>query len=126
MKKLIFSFVLTVSLTTFIVSGSVKANTESYFVKPGDSLWKIAVKHNLTVDKLKELNGLTSDMIRVDQKLIFNVLASSVPKPPISEKKYTTIFQAGKKVTILVPEEAFIYSRSETNRNTDDSFACVI
>ncbi len=47
-------------------------NTESEYhtVKKGDTLFKIAKKYNLSVDELKRLNALTSNRLRVGQKLI--------------------------------------------------------
>lgn len=42
---------------------------ESYEVKAGDSLEKIARRHGTTVHTLKELNGLEGDRIFVGQKL---------------------------------------------------------
>ena len=47
-------------------------NTESEYhtVKKGDNLFKIAKKYNLSVDELKRLNALTSNRLRVGQKLI--------------------------------------------------------
>lgn len=41
-----------------------------YIVKKGDNLWDIAKKYNTTVSKLKSLNNLKSDMLKVNQKLI--------------------------------------------------------
>jgi LysM repeat protein len=41
----------------------------TYKVKSGDSLWVIARANNTTVNDLKKLNGLTSDLIRVGQNL---------------------------------------------------------
>ena len=46
-----------------------RPKTEKYLVKPGDSLYKIALIYNTTVDKLKELNNITNDLIKVGQYL---------------------------------------------------------
>lgn len=48
---------------------SVGGEGKYYTVKKGDTLYKIATKHGLTVQKLKKLNGMKSDNIRVGQKL---------------------------------------------------------
>ncbi|WP_018341418.1 lytic transglycosylase domain-containing protein [Cytophaga aurantiaca] len=55
-------------------SGSTsKATPNVYYVRSGDSLWTISQKFpGLTVDKIKKLNGLTSNSIKVGQKLILN------------------------------------------------------
>lgn len=42
---------------------------DGYRVRAGDSLEKIARRHNMTIRKLKEINGLANDTIRVGQKL---------------------------------------------------------
>ena len=42
----------------------------TYTVKSGDSLYSIAKKYNTTIDKLKELNNLTSNLLNIGQILI--------------------------------------------------------
>ena len=39
-------------------------------VHPGDSLWKLAHEHATTIDELKRVNGLTTDVVHVGQRLI--------------------------------------------------------
>ncbi len=92
MKKIAFSAVATTALAAFIATGSAEASTETYTVKPGDSLWKISSQYQMTVDELKKLNRLTSDMIRVDQKLSVTAQISSQPvgeKAPVSKPPTT-------------------------------------
>jgi len=40
-----------------------------YTVRPGDSLWLIARKYDTTVNAIKSLNGLTSDLLNIGQVL---------------------------------------------------------
>ena len=56
-----------------------KNNTHTYTVQSGDSLWAIAQKFNTSVDHLKQLNGLTSNLIYVGQTL--NVDGQAVAQP---------------------------------------------
>ena len=43
--------------------------TKEYVVKSGDTLGGIAIASGITVRQLKEMNGMTKDMIRVGQKI---------------------------------------------------------
>lgn len=43
--------------------------SDTYIVKSGDSLYSIAQKYNTTVDELKKLNNLTSNLLSIGQSL---------------------------------------------------------
>lgn len=42
----------------------------TYVVKSGDSLWSIAKRYNVSVDEIKQLNGLKNNMLSIGQKLM--------------------------------------------------------
>lgn len=83
------------------------AKTDTYVIKSGDTLGKIASKFNVSVATLKSLNGLTSDLIFTGQKLKVTGTASSsnsevvqTPKPVESEAKASasTLVNEAKKL----------------------------
>ena len=43
-----------------------------YTVEKGDTLWKIAKEFNTTVDKIKKINNLDSNVLKIGQKLLIN------------------------------------------------------
>jgi len=65
----------------------VSANTY-YTVKSGDTLYRIARDHNMTVDELKALNDLTSNTIRIGQRLTVNKARPAAPS--VSEEASET------------------------------------
>ncbi|GAB4129593.1 MAG: hypothetical protein Fur0015_03510 [Ignavibacteriales bacterium] len=48
------------------------AKNKIYIVKKGDSLGEIAEKNNLTINELKSLNNLKSNVVKIGQKLIID------------------------------------------------------
>ncbi|PLS38123.1 hypothetical protein CYV26_05210 [Carnobacterium maltaromaticum] len=46
--------------------------TNTYTVKSGDNLYRIAVNNGMTLDQIKQLNGLSSDTVSVGQVLKIN------------------------------------------------------
>jgi LysM repeat protein len=50
-----------------------------YDVKAGDSLWKIAKTYGTTVEDLKQINGLQSDLLIVGQKLRVPIMYEVIP-----------------------------------------------
>ena len=69
--------------TTAASSSSSSSSTQSstptgtYTVKSGDTLSGIATRHGVTVNQLKQWNGLTSNNIKVGQKLKLNSSSSA-------------------------------------------------
>lgn len=54
------------------------ANTY-YTVRSGDTLYKIAADHGMTIRELRDLNNLEGDMLRIGQQLIVRETESSAP-----------------------------------------------
>lgn len=52
-----------------LINRSSNAQNTFYTVKSGDTLYRIARLHNMTLEQLKNLNNLTGDNLRVGQKL---------------------------------------------------------
>ena len=48
-------------------SGSQTSSQTTYTVKPGDSLYRIALNHNTTVPRLRAINGIKGDLIHPGQ-----------------------------------------------------------
>ena len=66
--------------------------TKEYVVKSGDTLGAIAYGNGINIRQLKELNGLTSDSLRIGQKLKIPAEKVAAPKTaakpaPVAEKK---------------------------------------
>lgn len=64
--------------------------TGTYTVKSGDTLSGIATRHGVTVNQLKQWNGLTSNNIRVGQKLKLNSSSSASSASASSSGDYST------------------------------------
>ncbi|EKN69643.1 peptidase M23 [Neobacillus bataviensis LMG 21833] len=62
--------VLAASTHPLIDEGSSEANKEKYIVKQGDTLYSIAHKQNISINRIKSINNLTSDLIKPNQLLI--------------------------------------------------------
>ena len=59
-----------------MVNTTTSANTY-YIVKSGDTLYQIAREHNMTLEELKQLNDLESNVIRVGQRLTVREVKSA-------------------------------------------------
>lgn len=75
-----------------------QSNPNTYIVKPGDTLYSIAKKYNLTVDKLKEMNNKKNNMLSIGEIL---VVASN---KTITIKSGDTLYSLAKKYNTTVDE----------------------
>ena len=71
-------------------SSNSSTPTGTYTVKSGDTLSGIATRHGVTVNQLKQWNGLTSNNIKVGQKLKLNSSSTSAASAATSSGDYTT------------------------------------
>ena len=71
--------------------------TQKYTVQSGDTLWLISQKFKTTIDDLKALNNLKSDMLTIG--MVLNVPGQATSASPYTPVKYwpsvTCIVQAG-------------------------------
>ena len=49
---------------------NLSAEKKTYHIRSGDSLWQISKEHNTTIEKLKKVNKLTTNVIKTGQILI--------------------------------------------------------
>ena len=59
----------TLSIGQELLIKEINDNNNTYTVKSGDTLYKIANENNTTVDKLKDINNLTSNTLSIGQTL---------------------------------------------------------
>jgi N-acetylmuramoyl-L-alanine amidase CwlA len=82
-------------------------STDAYTVAPGDTLWGISKAHGMTVDQLKRLNGLTSDVIHVGDKLNLKTVViptpQTAPVPPQQPKKRYVVLPSSESSWRVYP-----------------------
>ena len=66
----LISDILTIGANLIIPTGTVSNNNIIvYTVQKGDSLWALAREYDTTVDDIKQLNNLTSDVLSIGQEI---------------------------------------------------------
>ncbi|AOH57138.1 hypothetical protein ABE28_022570 [Peribacillus muralis] len=84
MKKSVVAFSTIAILSSTFVSPALAS---TYTVKSGDTLSKIAQKHNTTVQDLKQLNHLKTDFLKINQKLLTSNSKTTSNNSSVSMKK---------------------------------------
>lgn len=93
-----------------LVSGTSNPSSTSsyntYIVTSGDSLWKIASRFNTTVNNLKSINHLNSDLLSVGQKLLVPKTSNTATTKQYVVKSGDTLYKIaqnnGTTVTDIV------------------------
>lgn len=89
-------------------------NNKYYIVKKGDSLYSIARNNNMTVDKLKSLNNLTSNILSIGQKLIIS-MGSNVPNNVYVVKKGDTLWSIANNFNVSVNDLKNVNNKSNNS-----------
>ena len=95
-------------------SSSSADNNKYYIVKKGDSLYSIARSNNMTVDELKSLNNLTSNILSIGQRLIISS-SSNVPNNVYVVKKGDTLWSIANNFNVSVNDLKKINNKSNNS-----------
>ncbi|MBN2542373.1 LysM peptidoglycan-binding domain-containing protein [bacterium] len=79
-----------------------------YYVKKGDSFYKIAHKHGISINDLKMWNNKTSDMLSIGEKLV------------IYTGGYSPVSSEPKKITYVVKKGDTLYKIASVYKTTPD------
>ena len=90
---------LLVSGTGEVVVGN---DYDTYVVKSGDNLYAIARKYGISVDKLKDINNLSSNLLSIGQKLLVPKLNGKTYIVKSGDNLYKIAKENGTTVTDLI------------------------
>lgn len=93
---------LSIGMTLKIpINQNIPSSDKIYIVAPGDSLWKIANMYGMSVNELKSLNNLNSNILNIGQKLV----VANTEMPPANTyivKPGDSLYSIAKKYNITV------------------------
>lgn len=89
-------------------NGGSTNTSGSYSVKAGDGLYRIAVNHGMSLNQLKALNGLSSNLIQPGQVLKVSGATTSTPASTVeaNEVSQPTVVEEDNTSTSIVEPEA--------------------
>ena len=112
-------------------AGGAPAGT-SYVVKAGDTLWSISKQHGVTVETLRELNGLSGSGIRIGQTLVLEgdpELAAETQSgveapdvPPTADDDHVLSGELTDAVETELPSDSVVADQAE-GATTDEVLA---
>lgn len=84
--------------TNIVVNSEKRIQNSTYSVKSGDSLYSIALRNGTTVDRIKELNNLEGNNLKIGQELLLAKHNSNNKKIEVKEiAKEVVVEEAGPK-----------------------------
>lgn len=89
-------------------------NDTYYVVKSGDTLWSIARKYNLSVNELKSLNNLSSNVLNIGQRLIVGKQSSNDYVVSAGD----TLWAIARKFNVSVDDIKSLNNLSSNNLST--------
>ena len=92
----------------------ISSSQDTYMVQKGDTLSKIANQFNTTVEELKKLNNLTSDLIQIGQ-ILFIPVTSISPTETYTVKKGDTLYSISQQYGVTVEELKLINNLTNNN-----------
>jgi LysM repeat protein len=116
--KLGLGVMLVVSLFLF-GHGSGYADDNSVTIKKGDTLYSIAKKYNISVQELKDFNGLTGNTLYTGQKLLIPELYEAQPMYVVVGGSFAKKANAEKQIDFLKKKgiHAVIVKKVINNKN---------
>lgn len=92
------------AITEYAGGSYIPVTTNYYKVQSGDSLWSIAKKFNTTVTKLKELNNLSTNLLKIGQILYLPTEETTIPTNTYTVKSSDSLYSIAKKYNTTVTE----------------------
>jgi LysM repeat protein len=97
-KRAILTMLVTL-LLLLTTTGAVLADSQSYVVQPGDTIFKISVRFGISMDALRAANGIVGDRIYAGQTLIIpdpNAPPANNPPPADPAAQVIHVVQSGE------------------------------
>jgi len=104
LRTVLFAFIL--SLGFLFNSALAQENTTYHTVKQGETLFSISKNYDTSIDKIRELNNLSSNIISVGQRLIVDAGSKAESVAEEKEKK-----RAGKIHTVTSGQSLYSVSK---------------
>ncbi len=108
-------------LPVFMLLGgtSLAASEAFYIVESGDSLWKISSQQGMSIKEIKELNKLTSDSLKIGQRIMLKGNNGIQPEAIIAQENYTV--QTGDSLELIAQKFAMTIPRLKEINDLDSN-----